>query len=492
MSGPSSSAVAQRVTSAANAVVVGGGIAGLAAATVLAERGVGVTVLEREAYLGGRAGAWSDVLDDGTSFQMERGFHAFFRQYYNLRALLRRFDPTLSFLRPLDDYPILGPNGEAQSFAGLPTRVPWNIIELTRRSPAMGWKDLMRIDGRRAARMLSYNNEDTYRRFDTDTASEFLDSLNFPPAARRMLFDVFAHSFFNPENDMSAAELLMMFHFYFTGNPDGLVFDVARTPFSTAIFAPWQQYLEQLGVRFECETTAQTVARDDNVWRVETDRGHHEGQGLVVATTVPGLQALVAQSSQLDAPRWQQQIDSLALTLPFVVWRLWLDRPTRRDRKPFVGITGRGILDNISLYHQFESESRDWADSHGGSVVELHAYAVEPGFDEALIKAQLLEHLHELYPETAAATIVEERWIVRRDCPAFAPGSYSRRPTVVTPFPQMAIAGDFVRLPFPSALMERAAASGLMAANHLLNSHGVAPEPVQSVSNRGLLAGLPL
>ncbi|MEJ2370202.1 MAG: FAD-dependent oxidoreductase, partial [Gemmatimonadales bacterium] len=43
-----------------SAVVVGGGLAGVAAATVLAERGVEVTLVERQSYLGGRAGAWSE------------------------------------------------------------------------------------------------------------------------------------------------------------------------------------------------------------------------------------------------------------------------------------------------------------------------------------------------------------------------------------------------------------------------------------------------
>ena len=31
---------------------------------------------------------------DGADVAMNRGFHAFFRQYYNLRALLRRVDPS--------------------------------------------------------------------------------------------------------------------------------------------------------------------------------------------------------------------------------------------------------------------------------------------------------------------------------------------------------------------------------------------------------------
>ena len=37
---------------------------------------------------------------------------------------------------------------------------------------------------------------------------------------------------------MSAAELLMMFHFYFVGNPEGLRFDLCRRSFSRAFFRP--------------------------------------------------------------------------------------------------------------------------------------------------------------------------------------------------------------------------------------------------------------
>src|SRR4051812_40841085 len=67
-------------------IVIGGGIAGLSAATGLAERGVAVEVIEREGYLGGRVGGWTEH-HHGTDLAMNRGFHAFFRQYYNLRAL---------------------------------------------------------------------------------------------------------------------------------------------------------------------------------------------------------------------------------------------------------------------------------------------------------------------------------------------------------------------------------------------------------------------
>lgn len=475
-----------KLTEPYRAVVVGGGIAGIAAATVLAERGAQVTLLEREATLGGRAGAWIETLESGERVEMERGFHAFFRQYYNLRALLRRIDPELDILAPVDDYPIIGPDGAVESFSGLPHTPPFNIIALTKRTKTMSFRELLGIDLGAAKEMLSFDPDTTYARFDTTSATEYLDSLRFPVRARRMLFDVFAHSFFNPEADMSAAELLMMFHFYFTGNREGLIFDVAKRPFATGLWEPFARYLRSLGVSLVCERAAERVVRDGEGFRVVTDDAIFAADGVVLATTVTGLQAIVGASPELDDPSWREQVTSLKLTRPFAVWRLWLGAPTDPRRAPFVGTTGLGYLDNISLFHLFEDESRAWADKHGGAVVELHAYAIDTDADE--LKRELLAGLHAVYPETRGARVIDERFFIRGDCPAFSPGSHGSRPAVSTPFSGVTLAGDYVRLPIPSALMERAAASGMLAANHLLASRGVAPEPILSVAPRGLFA----
>ena len=92
-------------------VVVGGGIAGLSAALILAERGVAVTLLEKESTWGGRVRSWT--LPDGRS--MSRGFHAFFGQYYTLRSMLRRADPELSRLVSVGDYPLQLADGPRDS-----------------------------------------------------------------------------------------------------------------------------------------------------------------------------------------------------------------------------------------------------------------------------------------------------------------------------------------------------------------------------------------
>jgi carotenoid phi-ring synthase / carotenoid chi-ring synthase len=468
------------------AIVVGGGIAGVAAATTLREHGVQVALLEREPMLGGRAGGFLKTLATGETIEMERGFHAFFRQYYNLRDLLRRVDPTLAMLAPLADYPILGPEGMVQTFKDLPTRPPFQVMALAWRTPYLRARDLPHVGAAAALEMLRYDSARTYARWDHLSAAEYLDSLAFPESARRMLFDVFSHSFFNPESELSAAELLMMFHFYFLGNPEGLVFDVVRRPLSAAIWKPFESWLASRGVELHLGTKVDRIERRrGRGFRVFHDHSVMETDLIVLALDVGSLATLLRASPDLEL---ESILSALRPTLPFAVWRLWLDRRARTDRAPFAGTTGLGILDNISIYEKLQDESRAWCERHDGSVVELHAYAVPQGLSEPAIKADLLSGLQKFYPELRGASIRDECFLLRQDCPAFDVGMYGTRPSVSSGSSDLALAGDFVSVPIPCALMERATVSGILAANRLLATYGVRAAPVRSVPSRGLFA----
>ncbi len=195
---PDASALAERP----HVVVVGGGIAGLAAATGLAERGVSVEVLEREPNLGGRVAGWTERLEDGTELANNRGFHAFFRQYYNLRELLRRSDPTLSRLKPVEDYPLVDGQGRRDTFRGLPKRPPWNAIVFALRSPTFRFQDLVRVDARAVAPLVAVSVPGIYEQLDDRDAGTFLDEINFPKAARHLAFEVFARSFFAGQEEL--------------------------------------------------------------------------------------------------------------------------------------------------------------------------------------------------------------------------------------------------------------------------------------------------
>jgi carotenoid phi-ring synthase / carotenoid chi-ring synthase len=468
-------------------VVVGAGIAGLAAATALAERGVTVDVLERQTYLGGRVGGWAESLPDGAAVAMNRGFHAFFRQYYNLRALLRRVDPALGMFTAVDDYPLIDAHGRRDTFRGLPQKPPLNALAFALRSPTFRLRDLGRLNARAAAPLAAVSVPEIYDRLDHLDAETFLRDINFPAAARHLAFEVFSRSFFTEPADLSAAELATMFHIYFLGSSEGLIFDVANDNFDVAMWNPLRDNLSSRGVRFHTGRSA-TAVRAGTRYSVSCDsQATIEADGVVVAADLAGLQQIVANSPGLGDDDWRRRIAGLQPARPFVVQRLWLDRPVNADRPAFLGTGGRPPLDNVSVLERYEHQAAQWCRQTGGSVVELHSYAVT---SQTGLRDRLLDRLREIYPETADAQIVGEKVLCRNDCPRFAPGDFADRPGVTTPHDQLMLAGDGIRIDLPVALMERAATTGFSAANHLLARFGLAGHDLHTVPTQGRSAAL--
>ncbi|GAA2882786.1 FAD-dependent oxidoreductase [Streptomyces mexicanus] len=471
--------------------VVGGGIAGLAAATALAERGVAVTLYERQPYLGGRVGGWPTRLRDGTAVTMSRGFHAFFRQYYNLRGLLRRTDPALERLTGLPDYPLLHAGGTRDGFRYVPRTPPLSALGFVLLSPSFRLRDLSSLDPVAALPLCDVRVPDVYGRLDDVSAHDFLDAVGFPDRARHLAFEVFSRSFFADPRQLSAAELALMFHIYFLGSAEGLLFDVPRFPFPAALWEPLAGYLRRHGARVRTGILVEHVepARDGR-YRISTDQDEARHDSVVLALDAAGLRRLVGRCDRLGDPAWRERIARLRTAPPFLVTRLWLDRPVAPDRPGFLGTSGFGTLDNISVLERWEDQAARWAARTGGSVVELHAYALRGGLARDVEEKRLVDQLHRVYPETRAAGIVDARHEWREDCPLFPVGGYRDRPAVRSPDPCVVVAGDLVRSDLPVALMERAATTGFLAANVLLEQWGVRGQTLWTVPDRGRSAVL--
>ena len=471
--------------------VVGGGIAGLAAATALAERGVRVTVYEREPQLGGRLRGWPVRLADGSAATMSRGFHAFFRQYYNLRGLLRRVDGTLGMLTALPDYPLAHSGGLRDGFARVPRTPPWNALGFVAGSPTFGWPDLLAMDPVAALPLLDVRVPEVFDRLDGTSAADFLERIRFPEAARQLAFRVFSRSFFADPGQLSAAELALMFHIYFLGSSEGLLFDVAGEPFPAALWDPLAAYLEGHGAELRTGTPAESVGHDRSGARTVTARGASERyDAVVLALDTAGLRQVVAASPSIGDAGLRQRVSRLRNAPPFLVSRLWLADAVRADRPGFLGTSGYGVLDNVSVLERWEGEAARWARRSGGSVVELHAYAVPSDAERRAVEAESVRQLHRIFPETRGTAVVDARHEWRDDCPLFPVGGFADRPGVRTSDPGLVLAGDLVRVDLPVALMERAATTGFLAANTLLERWDVRGQTLWTVPTAGRSRGL--
>jgi isorenieratene synthase len=173
-----------------------------------------------------------------------------------------------------------------------------------------------------------------------------------------------------------------------------------------------------------------------------------------------------------------------------VVWRLWLDKPVRPDRLPFYTTSRFDYTDSLAIYSRFQEPFVSWARRSGGSVVEIHAYAIAPDKQRpaSQIRGQMLRELHAMLPELEGARVMHDVFQQQSNFSRWAPGDHALRPRTSTAVENLVLAGDWVRLDVPAALMEAAAMSGRLAANAVLAQEGLRQVPIPTVPLKGPLA----
>ena len=209
----------------------------------------------------------------------------------------------------------------------------------------------------------------------------------------------------------------------------------------------------------------------------------------IVASNVRGTRELV-KASQMNRPEFESKVASLGEADPYAVYRLWIDRPLDSAQFPFFTVSGYTYTDSISLYSHFQEPFISWAKKHGGTVVELHAYAIAPKDirPEEEIKATMIEELHALFPESVGAKVLQELFMMQSNFSRWAPGDHAHRPGIATPFSNLFLAGDWVKVDAPVFLMEAAAFTGRMAANSIFRQESLKLVPLPIVPMKGLFA----
>jgi isorenieratene synthase len=372
--------------------VIGGGLAGLTAAVTLARRGFSVTVLEANSYLGGKLGSWPVTLAPGRTVWVSHGFHAFFPHYFNVNRFLDSLDLRTHF-KSIGDYVILAPGGEAVRFAGLDTTPVFNLLSLMR-AGIFRLSDALRAPGRDLYGVfLEYDHHDTFARYDHLSFSDF-DRLAKTPPRLKLAFNTFARAFFADEDKLSFAELLKSFHFDYLGQDGGLIYHYPTRDYEAAFLAPIRSELARHRALVRTGTRVSTLLRDGVGYTVDGERFDK----VVLATDVVGASAVMSRARGFDAAL-TERLAGLKPGQRYAVLRLWLDKDVRPDVPVFV-ITDRiAVLDAVTVFHRFEEETQADVAAHGGSVLELHCYAVPETLTEAQVREALLDELVRFFPE---------------------------------------------------------------------------------------------
>lgn len=579
--------------------VVGGGLAGLSCAYELSRRGMAVTLLEKSPQLGGKVASWKIQVGE-EQFQMEHGFHGFFPQYYNLRAVMEELGAGENFLA-LNFYAVMYRDNYApEVFRPSRSAFPWNIVDLAFASPnclkwglnlasPAHWEVFREIAG--------FHPQKSYDRLDHLRVSDWV-SQDFPKGLFDLYFLPFAKSSLNAPDQLSSAELMQFFHFYFFGNPEGLAFNGTKQDMGRCVVDPLTNAIKQNGGKVLTEVTidrlrweggriggidyTQGSQAPTQVWlepdlslvspgltyyhdqasyyvlpregkevlsltcphqgcRVEAnetgflcpchgakfDRAGKLLRGpatrdldrlavlerqndrllvgtpaltthsltadyYVMATDVVGMKEIFSRSFGEAAPLLVKQVRNLAVADPFAVCRLWFDRDFPWEQSDFTSLSGYRLTDSITLYHRIQADYIAWAQRTGGSVVELHAYCYkESEFpSQADLVKTFMAELFTIVPSLKEAKLLHYELVNQKNFSGYPPGSFKERPTTNPDGSNLLFAGDWVKMPFPCGLMERAVSSGLLAANHICRAEGLQKRTLYTVNPVGVLSNL--
>jgi isorenieratene synthase len=464
--------------------VVGSGLAGLTAATYLADRGFAVTLFEKDSYLGGKCGSWPIELKNGDRVNAEHGFHAFFRHYYNAFAFLDRVGATAN-MRQISDYLILAKGGQRYSFKHVATAPAVNLVSLA-------WNGVYKLApvvfskvGPNMECFLRYERDATFAAFDDVSFEQWNEKAKIPPSLM-LVFTTFARAFFADRSKISMAELIKSFHFYYLSNDRGLLYDYLTDDYQAALLDPTRERIEERGGEVRLEAPIESIERGEDGLSIAGETFDH----VVVATNVPGAKQIIEGSESLaqSAPALAQQVQSLRVGQRYAVLRLWLDRSFCDDWPVFVTTERERVLDSISFIHRAEAASGRWANERKGGVIELHCYAVPDEVETTDIRGLFLDEVEKYVPQFAEAKLLGEDLQVNANMSAFHVGGWKDRPGYETPVEGLYLAGDWVKLPYPAMLMEAACMSGVLCANAILREHGLREEPIYSVPQRGMFA----
>jgi hydroxysqualene dehydroxylase len=430
-------------------VVIGGGLAGLAAALECADAGASVTLLESRSRLGG---ATFSVRRNG--YWLDNGQHVALRCCTSYRAFLRRLrvDHLLD-VQPRLRLPVLAPDGRHASLersAVLPA--PLHLATTLLRYRHLGPGE--RLAACRAALALrSLDPDDAL--LDRETFGSWLRRHGQSDRAVAALWNLIALPTLNLSADHASLALAVkVFRTGLLDESDACDIAVPTVPLQLLHAEPAAAALLARGARVETEAAVQAVERDEEGLRVRLRDREEVADAVIVAVPHDAVSELVP-SGVVDP----QAAAGLGMS-PIVNLHLHYDRPVLAE--PFAAGVGTPVQ---WLFDRTASSGI----GHGQLVsVSISGADAELGLSRAALRDRYVPALEELLPATRRAELLDFT-VTRQPHATFrgAPGTRALRPGTRTGVAGLYLAGAWTDTGWP-ATMEGAVRSGMSAARALL------------------------
>ena len=457
--------------------VIGAGVAGLAAASALAEAGQRVLVLEARGQLGGRATAFPDR---ETGELVDNGQHVLFGCYRETFRLLRRIGAEGNVrMQPSLEVPYLDESGRRSVLRCPALPSPLHLVAGIFGWDALSWGDrlsILRVAGpllaaRRSSRLkaeatrgrgevagpTSDRVASAFRR--KVTVDQWLTKHGQKGRLREWLWEPLAVAALNQSPMEASAEpfVKVLAEMFGPSRSDSSIV-LPLKPLHEMYALPAQRYIESRGGEVRLNALARVRIQAGRVAGVEV-----RGEPLSIPRVVAAVPWFALESLLIGDTAPMAPIVAAASGMaskPIVTVNLWYDRAVMDD--VFVGLPGREMQWVFDKRRAFGE-----AASHL-SLVASGADALV-GSDNATLVALAAREVAAAIPGARSA-VLQRGTVIREKHATFslAPGEPAR-PGVETPVQGLVLAGDWIETGLPGTI-ESAAVAGHLAAQSAMGN----------------------
>ena len=456
--------------------IVGGGLAGLAAASILVGRGLRITLFEARPRLGGRA---SSFQDPATGELVDNCQHVSMACCTNLDDFCRRVGASHLFRRE-PAVIFLGLDGRLSRLEAGRLPPPFHLAASFLKSTYLTWTEKLRV---------AYGLGCLRSRKQDRPGESFADWLLRHGQTIRTINLYWATVLVSALNErldrMDVGHARKVFLDGFLRSRAGFQMEIPLAPLGALYGTNLEQWLAEKDVVVRLTTGVRTVKLDDE--------GSVSALTLRTGETVPADFVVLAvpfdRVPGLLSPDTIARIPSLARIAelhasPITGVHLWFDRPVcPLDHVALVGRLVQWVFNHTAL--QGRTATPD-----GGQYLQLvisASYDLVPLDNTAILQVVLAE-LAEIWPATRTATLLRWRVVTEHGATfAVRPGVDALRPRQRTPVDGLFLAGDWTDTGWP-ATMEGAVRSGYRAAEEILANLGTPQSLVLPELRAGRLA----
>ncbi|MEK6262710.1 MAG: hydroxysqualene dehydroxylase HpnE [Planctomycetota bacterium] len=466
-------------------VVAGGGLAGLAAAVALTERGLPCEVLESRPRLGGRA---SSFLDPTTDSYIDNCQHVSLGCCTNFRHFCETTGLAEFFRRETTLY-FIGPDGKVDPFSATSLPAPLHLAGAFTRLSYLSWRDKLALARGLKALARGVRADERSLPF-----SEWLARHGQTRAAIDRFWHVVLVSALSETLDRIDVEhARKVFVDTFLAHRDGWFVEIPTVPLEELYGGRLTEWLTSRGTTIRLQAAVEQIELDgDRAVGARLSTGELVvGDEFIAALPFFRVRSILPQS--LAAHPDLAGIERLEAA-PISSVHLWFDRPiTELPHAVLVDRLCQWMFNRTALGVRAKSpetakESKATGEHYYQIVISASRELA--GQSREAILAQVLAELTAVWPETARATLLHSRQVTEhRAVFSPLPGVDQWRPWQQSPIGNLQLAGDWTRTGWP-ATMEGAVRSGYLAAANVLARLGRAESVVRPDLPVGVLSRL--